>query len=282
MFELIDSHTHLHLPAFDADREDVLERMKQNGIGAITVGTNQHTSRQAIELAESSALVYATVAYHPEHLTSSYVDLSEDLVHQPFNKNEIEALARSSGKVVAIGETGLDYYRMDEGIDIEKAKAYQKEVFEWHLNLASSLKLSVIIHVRDAFDDLIEIISRHRREGYAQKIVIHCFTGNWNMARQLLDLDCYLSFTGIITFKPRKSDNPEDHIHRVIEQMPMNRLLIETDAPWLAPEPHRGKRNEPGYVLHVAEKVASLRSMTLENVRQQTVRNTVEFFKLES
>lgn len=277
---LIDSHTHLHLTAFDADRESVLASMERDGVGAVTVGTNQNTSKQAIALAESSDRVFATVAYHPEHLTSTYIDPSEDIAYQKFDKDEIEVIARSSKKVVAIGETGLDYYRMDEGIDIEKAKFYQQEVFEWHLDLAESMNLPVIIHVRDAFDDLISIISKRRSTGYKQNIVIHCFTGDWKVAQKLLDLDCYLSFTGIITFKPRASDDPEDHVHRVIEQMPINRLMIETDAPWLAPEPYRGKRNEPGYVIHVAEKVASLRLMSLDEVMKQTTDNAEGFFML--
>lgn len=252
--------------------------MERDGVGAITVGTNQRTSQQAIELAERTNRIFATVAYHPEHLTSTYIDESEDIQYQPFDKDEIEKLARSSKRVVAIGETGLDYYRMDEGIDIEKAKKYQQEVFEWHLDLAKDMDLPVIIHVRDAFDDLVDIISKRRSDGYKQKIVIHCFTGNWKNAQKLLDLDCYLSFTGIITFKPRASDDPEDHIHRVIERMPIDRLMIETDAPWLAPEPYRGKRNEPGYVVYVAQKIATLRSITTEEVMKVTTENATAFF----
>jgi TatD DNase family protein len=282
MFRIFDAHTHLHLPSFDTDREAILLRMEQNDVGAVTVGTNQNTSKQAIALAETSKRIFASVAYHPDHLTSTYVDASEDISYQPFNKEEIETIARSSNRVVAIGETGLDYYRMDEGIDIKKGKAYQQEIFEWHLDLAKNLNLPVIVHVRDAFDDLIEIISKRRIAGYKQGIVIHCFTGDWILAQKFIDLDCFLSFTGIITFKPRTKDNPEDHIHRVIERMPIDKLMIETDAPWLAPIPHRGERNEPNYVIHVAEKIAELRSMPLEDVLIRTTSNASTFFNLSS
>lgn len=280
MFSIIDSHTHLHLPSFDADREAILLSMAQSNVGAVTVGTNQRTSTQAIKLADSCDRIFASVAYHPDHLTSTYIDESEDISYQPFNKEEIEKIARSSKRVVAIGETGLDYYRMDDGIDVEKGKKYQQEIFEWHLDLAESLDVPVIIHVREAFNDLIEIISKRRMNGYQQGIVIHCFTGDWKLAQKLLDLNCYLSFTGIITFKPRAADNPEDHIHRVIERMPIEKMMIETDAPWLAPVPHRGERNEPNYVIHVAEKIAELRSMPVEEVSSRTTKNATSFFNL--
>jgi TatD DNase family protein len=280
MFQFIDSHAHLHLSAYDSDRDEVISRMKQNGIGSITVGTNQRTSIEAIKLAESSDRLFASVAYHPEHVTSTYIDPTEDLQYQKFNATEIEEIARSSKKVVAIGETGLDYHRMDEGMDIEKGKEIQRDVFEWHLDLAERLHLPVIVHVRDAFEDLIDILTRRRTDGYRQNIVIHCFTGDWKLAQRLLDLDCFLSFTGIVTFKVRAKDDPESHVHRVIERMPIEKLMIETDAPWLAPEPHRGEQNEPCYVIHVAEKIAELRSVSLEDIQKQTTDNTMKFFKL--
>lgn len=276
---LFDSHSHLHSPAYDTDREEVLARMRALDVQTVTIGTNQETSKQAIDLAESSDRIFASVAYHPEHLTSTYEDETEG-GYQPFEQDEIKRLAGSSKKVVAIGETGLDYFRMDEGIDIEKGKDRQREVFEWHLDLAAKLHLAVVVHVRDAFNDLIEILARRRSNGYSQNIVIHCFTGNWNDAQKLLDLGCYLSFTGIITFKPRKSDNPEDHMHRVIERMPIERLMIETDAPWLSPEPHRGDRNEPGHVQFVAKKVAELRGSVIEEVQKATFENAIRFFDI--
>jgi TatD DNase family protein len=186
------------------------------------------------------------------------------------------AIARSSKRVVAIGEIGLDYHHIDPELDQEDARERQKSAFREQIALASELDLPVVIHCRDAMDDVIEILKETR-----VRAVMHCFTGSWKMASQLLDLGCFLSFTGNITFKPRTSDDPEEHVHRVIERMPLDRCMIETDAPWLAPVPHRGKRNEPIYVEFVAEKIAELRDKPVQAILEQTTKNAMSFFRLD-
>lgn len=279
MPRLIDTHCHLHFPAYDADRTEVLARMKANDVWAITVGTTIATSRGAIEFAEQMDGVWATVGYHPEHFSSDYHDEAEgDAGH--YSIEEIRRLAESSTKVVAIGETGLDFYRIDAGRDVEEAKRAQEQAFREHLALADVLDLPVVIHCREALTRLAEIVAEEKRNGKNIRAVVHCYTGTWTDAQPLLELGLSLSFTGIITFPPKKTDDPEQHVHRVIERMPLDRLLIETDAPWLAPVPYRGKQNEPTHVLHVAEQVALLRQRSVDEIARQTTQNAVAFFRL--
>lgn len=271
---LIDTHCHLHFPAYDEDRDAVFLRMREKEIAAITVGTSFRTSEEGIRFAETHDGVWATVGYHPEHLTSSYHDESEGPV-ESFDAAAIKTLAASSKKVVAIGETGLDFFRIDKDRDAEDARRIQEDAFREHLKIARELDKPIVIHCRDAFARLAEIMSDTKVSG-----VVHCFTGSWEDAQPLLDLGLHLSFTGIVTFPPKKTDDPEKHVHRVIERMPLERLLVETDAPWLTPIPHRGEKNEPAYVEFVAQKVAELRRMRLEDVARRTTENAVKLFGL--
>src|SRR3989344_3683218 len=250
---LVDSHCHLHFPAYDEDRDDVLSRMRQNGVWGITVGTNETTSRSGIRFAERHPDVFATVGYHPEHLTSSYEDADEPGGNEPYAIDPISILARSSAKVVAIGETGLDFYRVDEDRDLEDACQEQEFALREHIALAHDTGLP---------------------------LVVHCFTGSWNEARPLIDLGLHLSFTGIVTFPSKKNEDPSKSVQRVIEKMPLHRLLVETDAPWLTPIPHRGKRNEPSYVEYVAKEIANIRKTTFDEITRVTVENTVNLFHL--
>ncbi|MFH2232405.1 MAG: TatD family hydrolase [Patescibacteria group bacterium] len=279
MPKLIDTHSHLHFKPYDQDRADVLNRMKENDVRTITVGTAVETSRSAIELAESSDLVWAAVGYHPDHCTSSHVDEDEGEVHD-FSLKQIETLAHSSKRVVAIGEIGLDFHHIDKEWNLDDAKEAQKKVFIEQLQLANDMNLPVIIHCRDAYEELAQVIQDRATAGFKVRGVMHCFGQSWDVAKIFLDLGLHLSFTGTITFKPRAKDDPAKHVHRVIEMMPEERLMIETDAPWLAPDPFRGKRNEPIYVEHIAKKVAELRGMTFEQVAKLTTKNAEEFFRI--
>ncbi len=276
---LIDTHCHLHFPAFDADRDAVLKRMREKNIAAITVGTSARTSEQGIRFAETQDDVWTTVGYHPEHLTSSFHDASEGPV-ETFDADEIRRLAQSSKKVVAIGETGLDFFRIDKDRDLEEAHRVQEYAFREHLKIAHELQKPLVIHCRDAFKRLAEIVQDEQTNGHRVKGVVHCFTGSWEEAKPLLDLGLHLSFTGIVTFAPKKTDDPEKHVHRVIERMPIERLLVETDAPWLAPIPHRGEQNEPTYVEFIAQKIAELRHASLDEIAKQTTENAVRVFGL--
>lgn len=253
--------------------------MKEKGIWGITVGTSIGTSASAVAFADKTEGVWATVGYHPEHFTSSYHDEAEGDADD-YSIDKIEALARSSKKVVAIGETGLDFFRMDEGRNVDEGKALQENEFRQHIALAKKNDLPVVIHCREALTRLAEIVLDERANGWNVRGVVHCFTGTWEEAKPLLDLGLHLSFTGIITFPPKKTDDPEKHVHRVIERMPLDKLLVETDAPYLTPVPFRGKRNEPAYVEYVAQKVAELREEDIETVAAQTTENARGLFRI--
>ncbi len=279
MPRLIDSHCHLHFPAYDDDRDAVLARMRADDVHAITVGTTIGTSRSAIAFAEQTEDVWATVGYHPEHFTSAFHDEAEGDAGT-YSIEEIRALATSSPKVVAIGETGLDFFRIDEDRNREEGIKMQESAFREHIAVAKDLKLPVVIHCREALTRLAEIIREERDRGWTVRGVVHCYTGTWEEAQPLLDLGLHLSFTGVITFPPRKTDDPERHVHRVIERMPLDRILLETDAPWLTPVPHRGKRNEPTYVAFVARRIAELRGITEQDVATTTTSTCKTLFRL--
>lgn len=278
---LVDSHCHLHFPAYDSDRDVVLSRMREKGVWGMTVGTNITTSKSGVAFAEQHPDIFATVGYHPEHLTSSYVDEHEPHDPLPYSIDSIAEIAKSgSKKIVAIGETGLDFFRIDKDRDEQEATQLQEFALRDHIHLADELDLPLVIHCRDAFRRLATIIQSEQEAGKKARGVIHCFTGTWDEAQLLLNLGFHLSFTGIITFPPKKGEDPERSIHRTIERMPIDRMLVETDAPWLTPLPYRGKRNEPTYVEHVAEKIAELRGISLDEVAEQTTKNAVSLFKL--
>jgi len=269
---LVDSHCHLHFPAYDDDRDAVLLRMREKDIWSITVGTNATTSKSGVAFAEQHPDVFATVGYHPEHLTSDFVPDDEPHESDPYTIESIAAIARSSKKVVAIGETGLDFYRIDKDRDQTAAKKAQEVALLEHIQLAKELELPVVIHCREALTRLADVIKHNPIQA-----VVHCFTGTWDEAKPLLDLGLHLSFTGIITFAPNKVGE----IHDVIKKMPLDRMLIETDAPWLAPAPYRGKRNEPSYVTHVADHIATLRGTSPNEIATQTTANATKLFRLK-
>ncbi len=277
---LIDTHCHLHLPAYDADRDAVILNMRGKGMLAITVGTNGVSSKDAITLAEKEPDIFATAGFHPSHLVGVH-DEYEKRDTEPYSIDRLRSIATSSPRVVAIGEAGIDesYLKDDDPHRVEHEKE-QRIVFREHIRLASELGLPLVIHTRGAFKEIAEIISDESANGHPCRGVVHCFTGSWEDASMLLDLGLMISFTGIITFKPRKSDDPAESVLRVVEKIPMDRMMLETDAPWLAPEPHRGDRNEPAYVEDIARAVARIRGEDLDVIARQTTENAVNFFKL--
>lgn len=278
---LIDSHCHLHFPAYDADRADVLARMRERQIWGITVGTNIVTSQAGVAFADAHDGIFASVGYHPEHVTSSYKDAQEPHDEDPYDIDRIaEIVASGSKKIVAIGETGLDFYRIDEGRDLQEAAQTQEFALRNHVSLADMHDLPLVIHCRDAFSRLATILKEEKDRGRGVRGVVHCFTGTWEEARPLLDLGFYLSFTGIVTYPPKKTEDPDRSVLRTIERMPLERMLIETDAPWLAPVPYRGKRNEPTHVGYVNECIAGIRHEYPERIAEQTTKNTIDLFRL--
>ena len=253
---LFDTHAHYDDDWFDEDRDALLASMPEKGVGLIVnPGITVETSRRAIAMAERYPHVYAAVGIHPENC--------HDFVPQQID--ELRKLARHP-KVVAIGEIGLDYYW-----DTNPPKEFQQEVLRAQLALARELKLPVIIHDRDAHADTLAIV----QEFPEVKGVFHCYSGSVEDARTLVKMGWMLSFNGAATFKNARKA-PE-----VIAEVPMEQLMIETDAPYLAPVPHRGKRNDSGLVYLVAEKIAQIKGLTAEEVETVTWENGKRFFGIK-
>ncbi len=262
---IFDSHCHPQFPQYDKDREEMLTRAKGAGVSMICVGTDLETSRQGIELTQKTENMWATVGLHPnDNQTEELKSISYDiLLSQP--------------KVVAVGEVGLDYYRTPEPEKQEK----QKEVFEKFLDLAIKNNKPIIIHSRDSakgsvgrvHEDMLSILNtKYLIHNTNLQGVTHSFTGTVEEAKKYLKLGMYLGFNGIITFA-RQYDE-------VVKHAPLDRILLETDAPYLTPEPYRGQRNEPAYVLEVAKKVAELKNIPINKVVEQTTANCIKLFKL--
>ncbi len=255
---LIDTHCHLDFPQFIADRDEVVERARAAGVGAIiNVGSTLRRSRDVIGLALKYKNFYATTGIHPHDAKSATDDAFE----------EIASLAHSK-KVVAIGEVGLDYFR-----DLSP-RALQINVFEKFIRLAGLLRLPLIVHCRQAQDDVLSILKAHR-EFVAGGVVIHCFSGDTVFLKECLDAGFFISFTANITYeKSQKS-------REAAAFAPLERIFLETDAPFLAPETKRGKRNEPGYLPELAQEVARLKLIDFDKVCFETTKNAASFFNLE-
>jgi TatD DNase family protein len=258
--KLIDSHAHIDGPDFDDDRAAVLERARQAGVAEIIcVGAagDIETARRTVALAESEPGLHATVGVHPHDAAKMEPDwwpILEQLAQRP--------------AVVGVGETGLDYYYDHSPRDV------QRRVFAKFVELARGLSLPVVCHVRDAHDDARAILAEHRAAELG--CIIHCFTGTPEDAAAYAAMGMYVSFSGIVTFRGKKSDPLRQALH----QVPRDRLLIETDCPYLAPTPMRGKRNEPAYVVHTAQAVAAELGLDLAELAAITVHNTRRVFRL--
>ncbi|MEA3460062.1 MAG: TatD family hydrolase [Chloroflexota bacterium] len=253
--ELIDTHVHLDFPQFEGDREEVIERALAAGVWRIiNVGTDLASSRRAVALAEAHPQIYAAVGVHP-HDAKTLTDKA---------LTELRELARHP-RVVAIGEIGLDFYRDLSPRDI------QREALEQQLALAQELGKPVVIHDREAHAEVMEIL--RRRQGL--RGVLHCFSGSLEMAREAIELGFHISVAGPVTFENAR------RLLEIVRQLPLERLLIETDCPYLAPHPHRGRRNEPAYVRLVAQRIATLKEVPLETVAHTTTDNARALFGLE-
>lgn len=255
-----DSHCHLDMEPLSTEQEAVIERAYKSGVwGMINVGSSLRGSEASVALSGKYPNIWASVGLHP-HDAEAVTDVGAAC-------ESLRELAKDD-KVVAIGEIGLDYFNL-ENIGLKKT---QKELFCAQLELASELSLPVIIHTRDAESDTLEILKRYKLTG-----VVHCFTGTPDYAEKLLDLGYYIGFTGFITFDQEKFN----HIREAVKTVSIERLLIETDAPFLAPEPYRGKPNEPVYVSEVAKKIAEIKGMDTEEVAHITMENTKKLFDIE-
>ncbi len=283
----IDTHAHLNFKAFEQNYRDVIKRTLDNDCWLINVGSQYETSKRAVQIAqEFDRGVFASVGQHPCH--------SEE---HKFDYEKFKALAQDP-KVVAIGETGLDHYRLPKGQE-EEILQNQKELFRQQISLAKELGKPLIVHCRDnqdkpgeTYNRLYQVLkselvgknyhSRPSRFGeddnhrlpLKQHGTIHCYLGTIEMAQKLMDLGFYISFTGVITFK----NAPE--AQAVAKSIPLDRLLLDTDCPYLAPEPHRGEQNEPLYAQFIAQKHAELRGITAEEVIEKTTENAKKLFRI--
>ncbi|MFS0656651.1 TatD family hydrolase [Bacillus sp. 179-C3.3 HS] len=253
---LFDTHAHLNAEQFNEDLEQVIERAKSEKVEKIVVvGFDRPTISRAMELIEEYEFIYAAIGWHPVDA----IDMTdEDLAW-------IKELSQHE-KVVAIGEMGLDYYWDKSPKDV------QKEVFRRQIALAKEVNLPIIIHNRDATEDVVTIL---KEEGAAEVGgIMHCFTGSLDTAKACMDMNFYISFGGPVTFKNAKK--PKE----VVKGIPSDRLLIETDCPYLTPTPFRGKRNEPSYVKYIAEQIAELREISFEELAELTTENAKKVFRI--
>ena len=250
--ELIDAHGHLNDEKFD-DVSAVVERAEERGVIAhVCASCDLSSSQKAVELAKRFSIVYAAVGFHPENISS-------------FDKNslsEIEKLAKND-KVVAIGEIGLDYYYEKE------TKEEQKEIFANQIDLANKLNLPVVIHSREAMGDTLEILKKHSPK---KESLMHCYGGSIESARELMKLGFSFSFGGLLTFKNATN------VVEVVKQIPIERILLETDCPYMTPVPYRGQRNEPSYIVYTADMLAKIKGLTLEEVAKVTTQNARRLF----
>lgn len=266
-----DAHTHVNFVAYDADREATIMRAKDAGVGMNVVGTQLDTSKAAVALAEKYDNVYATIGLHPVHTTKSYHDVKElgeggkefTSRGEVFDMAAYEALGKNP-RVIAVGECGLDYYRAEES-----TKSVQKDAFIQQIELANTLGKPLMLHIRNAYDDALEVLKAHAKV----KGDVHFFAGDWATAKKFLDFGFTLSFTGVITFT---HDYDE-----VIKNTPLDMLLSETDAPYVTPAPYRGKRNEPAYVELVVRKIAEIRGEDFEKVSGQIMANAKRVFGVQ-
>lgn len=275
---LIDTHCHLNFDAFTVDTDDVIRRALNDNIWMILVGTDRKSSQKALDIANKyQSGVYAAVGLHPIYITGDQCEENEEVKTEEFSRDVYEKMATFE-KVVAFGEIGLDYYRIDKLHNFETAKKKQQNIFIQQLVIAREAKLPVIIHCRQAHDDLVVILEKFRKENRhlfrANEPwgVIHCFSGNEDLAWKYFNLGLYISFTGIITFSKQWDD--------LIRRVPNDKFMIETDAPYLTPEPFRGKRNEPILVQYVADRIAEIKNLSLERVAELSTENAKILFKI--
>ena len=282
---LFDSHTHLNLAAFDLDRDTIIKRYLKEGVFLVNVGTCYQTSKKAVEIAEAYKNCWASVGLHPAHtfpvplnqldkneISSLDSDIQETLIVEEFD-SKFEDLIRHNKKIVAIGECGLDYSYLKE-VSSEKQEKYKKleeKEFRKQIRIAKEYNLTLILHLRSLYKKALEIL---QEETFNSQLVFHFFTGSLEDLELILQNPNYfIGFSGVITYGNK--------LDEVIRGVPLERILIETDAPYVAPVPYRGKRNEPFYVKEVAKKIAEIKNLPLKEVEKTTFENALRFFRIQ-
>jgi TatD DNase family protein len=254
---LIDSHAHLEMPEFKKDLEAVIQRAKESGVEYIfTVGTERKDWKRALEIANSHPSIYAILGVHPHN--------AKEIDDQTYPT--LRELCREN-KVKAYGEIGLDFFRNLSPRDVQLKR------FREQIALAKELRLPVVVHDREAHQETLETLKSERAEECGG--IIHCFSGDYHMARECIDMGFYISVPGSITFKNAGS------LREVVKKIPLESLLVETDAPFLTPEPFRGKRNEPSYVRYTAQRVAEIKNISFERVAEATAESAQRVYRMK-
>lgn len=261
---IIDTHAHVNFNAFKDDADEVIKRSLKENVFMINVGSQYSTSKRAVEMAHKYEGIYAAVGLHPIHIVHGSQSTVHGKDYEEFNYEKYLELAKDP-KAVAIGEMGLDYYHIKEEADQKK----QKEIFLAGIKLANEVRKPMIIHCREAYDDLLEILKNNpvKKNG-----VIHCFVGGLKTAQEFVSLGFKIGLNGIITYS--------ESYDKLIKNIDLKDILLETDCPYLAPAPHKGKRNEPVYVKLIAEKIAQIKQISVEEVEEITTQNAKSLFSI--
>ncbi len=275
---LIDTHAHVQFQSYKNDQQEVLDRCRAKNMILNIVGTQKDTSAMAVALAEQHDFLYASIGTHPIHLHSTHVDEEETSFQsreEDFDEVFYERLV-GSPKVIGIGECGLDLFHIPKDVSQEEVLKKQKQVFIKHARFANKHNLPLVIHCREAHDEMIEVL---KNLPFSVRGTVHCYTSGWNHAEQYLELGLYLGFTGVLTFPPKKSQ-PEiqQNLVEVAKNMPFERMVLETDSPYLAPAKYRGQRAEPWMLQEQITFIAHLRGMSQEQVEQGIEENTRRLF----
>lgn len=279
---LIDTHCHIQFKAYDDDREAVISRCKEKGMVLNIVGTQKTTSELAVELAEKYDWMYASIGLHPiqEYKTKVVEETTEFMARgEMFDEDFYNELAKHP-KVIGIGETGLDRFHVPKDIHLDEVMETQRQTFLAHYRVAQKNNLPLVIHVRDAHEDMINLLATlPEAQAGTLRATIHCFSGNWEYAKKYIAFGCYLGFTGIVTYPPKKTDpKPQEQLNEVVAKIPLDRIVVETDAPYLAPHVIRGTKNEPMYVEEVVKHIARVRSVSVEELEHTIETNTRRLF----
>ena len=252
---LFDSHAHLDDHKFDSDRDEIIAALEKSGISyVVNIGADVQSSENSVALAEKYDFIYAAVGVHPYD-----AEIVDDALAE-----KLKAMAQNK-KVVAIGESGLDYHYEDADREI------QKNAFIKHIKLADELDLPVIVHNRDSHKDMMDILAEHK----PKNAIIHCYSGSAEMAKELVKMGYYISFSGTVTFKNAVK------VQQAAEVVPLDKMLIETDCPYLCPEPERGRRNDPSKIRFTAQKLAEIKGVTFEEIAKITMENAKHVYKID-
>jgi TatD DNase family protein len=274
-----DTHAHINFAAFKEDRDELIQKTLNESVWLNNVGTQKDTAKEAVAIAEQYVEgVYAIVGLHPIHTISQHVDEEESSFNtreEAFDYEYYKALANNP-KVVGIGEAGLDYYRVPEGMTKEQVRLVQEPSFLAQIRLSAELDKALVIHCRasagtnDAYEDILDLLRREK----PSRFEIHSFTADWSVCKQFLELGGYIGINGIATFDKTGT------LKEVLEKCPLEKIVLETDSPYLSPAPYRGKRNEPAYVKYVAKYVADVKAIEMEQAEAVLFANSKALFNI--